>query len=361
MIWLLGALILAGIATVLVIYAFSLLHKTKTLEAQIDELNKQIEKQTNLIAVSKKKEKERPSISKEEHRKLESRLKVKREAKKKRIGQILLERKFVTGDMLNEALEYQEKFGGGITQYLLAFGYISEGDLAQCVCSQFGFPYIPLKVYSIQDEIIKLIPVDIAEKYWLMPMDRVGDVLTVVMADPLDTRAIEEVEVITGCKVQPFVGILSDIIEGIERYYNISIEDKKLRGKRVAPLFIDTKAYKGPERRKSIRLRAKIDIYFPSKGQYKKSKTKNVSSNGFLFESEDILPAGSYMALQIDLPEEFCPLPIAAVVQVIRVTTLENKRFDIGIRFVRIPKEDLKLILEYAHTHKIKNRNSYYF
>jgi len=324
----------------------------KTLEAQVKGLNEKIEKQADLVAETKKEEKESPLVSKEKYKKPEGRSKAKIEVEKKRIGEILLESKFITEDMLNEAIEYQEKFGGGITQYLLTFGYVSEEDLAQCVSSQFGFPYLPLRLYSIPKEIIKLIPADIAKKYWLIPVDKVGDVLTVVMADPLDTQAIKKVEVITGCKVHPFVGLLSDIIEEIERYYNVSIEEKRLIHGGGAPLFIDIKAYKGVERRKSIRIKAKIDIYLPSEGQYKKYRTKDVSPNGFLIESEHVLPIGSYSAVQIDLPAKFYSQPIATVMQVSRVVPLENSRFDIGLRFLRITKEDLKLILEYARKHK---------
>lgn len=151
--------------------------------------------------------------------------------KKKKIGQILLEYELITEEMLNEALEHQKKFGGGLTQYLLAFGYMTEDDLAQCVSWQFNVAYIPIRTYSIRDETVKLVPVDIAKEYWLIPLDKLGDVVTIVMFDPLNTQAIKKVEKASGCKVQPFIGVLSDIIEAIEQYYNIHIDDEELKKK----------------------------------------------------------------------------------------------------------------------------------
>jgi hypothetical protein len=272
--------------------------------------------------------------------------------KKKKIGQILLERNFITEDILKEALEYQARFGTGITQYLLEANYIKEEDLAQCISDQFDVPYLPLRFYDIPEEIIKLVPKDYAKKYWLIPIDRAENVLTVVMANPLDSQAIQEVEKITDCKVQPFVGIISDIIKAIERYYHVSIEEPKLKIRKPAPLFIRTKDYVGPERRKFVRFKAKIDIHFPVQEYYKKSKTKNISFGGLLFESENILPVGSYVILQIDLPKKFSLCPIAAVVQVVRVAPLEKNRFDIGAKIVKIPREDAQLIIEYAKTCK---------
>lgn len=271
---------------------------------------------------------------------------------RKKIGKILLENKFITEDLLNEALEYQRKTGVGITQYLIAYGYINEDELAKCISEQFRLPYLPISVYKISDRIIKLLPVDIVEKYWLIPLDMFQDTLTVVMSDPFDIEAIEEVEKITGYKVQPFVGTLSDIIKAIENYYHIVIEDKRLKKEKAPPLFIDTKAYKGFERRKSVRLKAKIEIHFPVQKFYKRSITKDVSLGGLLFESDSILPIGSYLILQINLPKEFSPYPIAAVAQVVRVVPLINNKFDIGVRLIKILKEDAQAIIAFARTHE---------
>jgi len=268
--------------------------------------------------------------------------------KTKKIGEILLENGYITKDILAEAIGYQSKFGVGLTQYLIAYGYINEEELARSISEQFHFPYLPLRVYNIPEQIISLVPVDIAEKYWLIPIDKVENILTLVMSNPLDEEAIKAVEKTTRCKAQPFIGILSDIIKAIEKYYHVVIEDKKIKEGKTAPLFIDVVGYKGFERRRSIRIKARIDIHFPAQNTYQKTEIKDVSAKGFLFESGKALPMGAYVALEINLPEEFSLIPIAAVVQVARIVRLANGKFDIGARLLKIPKEDMQTIIAYA-------------
>jgi len=275
-------------------------------------------------------------------------------SKRRKIGEILIENGFITKRILDEALEYQKKYGGNITQYLVAYSYVTEEDVAKCLTQQFGYPYLPLRAYDIPSHIIELIPANVAERYWLIPADRIENIITVVMVDPLDEKAIEEVEKITSCKVQPFVGILSDIIKAIERYYSIYIENRELmREGAIAPLFISAGAYKGLEHRRSIRLSTRIAVHFPAQDLYKSSETKNVSMHGFLFESPNILPVGSFV-VEINLPSEFSPYPIAAVMQVVRAIPLENKKFDIAVKTINMSRDDADRIIRYALRRKEK-------
>jgi len=268
---------------------------------------------------------------------------------KKKIGEILIAHGYITQATLDEAVDYQKKYGGNITQYLIAYNRIKEEDLARCLSIQYNYPYIPLRAYEIPNSVIHLVPSHIAEKYWLVPIDRIEKILTVVMANPLDEEAIKTVEKLTGCTVQPFIGMLSDIVKAIERYYGISIENVELtKGKKAAPLFVYNKTYAGMERRRSIRIDTMIQIHFPFQKEYKTSVTKNVGMHGFLFESQNILPVDSYVVMEFSLPKEFSPYPIAAVVQVIRAIPLPNKKFDIASRLINIPKEDADKIMRYG-------------
>jgi len=338
-----------------------MLYKLNAAEANIKELKEEITV-SGSQEVSKEKEglkalvKERlkakkgePDFTKVKQSKVEQRLEKAAEQKKEKIGEILLKNKFITQDILDKALEHRQKFGVGITQFLLAYGYIDEEQLTQCLCTQFGFPFLPLKSYNISEEIISLVPVDIVEKYWLMPVDRREDLLTVVMADPLNTRAIKEVEQISNCRVLPFVGFFSDIIEALENYYHVTVAEKSgSKSKRTTTFFIDTESYKGIERRQARRFKVEFASYFPIEGQYKKAKIIDVSRTGFLIETERALPINSTFILQIDTPKECSLLPVMAFVKVARVTSLENNKFGMGVHITKIAKEDINLMLKYA-------------
>ena len=268
---------------------------------------------------------------------------------KKKIGEILIENGLITKDMLAEALEYQKKFGGNITQYLISSGYVDEANLARCISDQFRCPYLPLWAYDIPGNIISLIPCAVAQKYWLIPVDKMTNLITVVMADPSDEGAIAEVEKLTKSKVQPFVGLLSDIVKAIEHYYDVHVENKELKkGIKSAPLFICSKEYAGAERRRSVRINANITIHFAVQDEFKKAQTKDVSMHGLLFESTSALPIGALIFIQFHLPKEASAYPIAAVAQVARVVPFGEKNFDIGVNIIKIPKEDLDKIIRYA-------------
>ncbi|MFH1355436.1 MAG: hypothetical protein ABIH19_04745, partial [Candidatus Omnitrophota bacterium] len=222
--------------------------------------------------------------------------------RKQKIGDILLAKGIITQEVLDKALEYSKQYARSITQYLLHYGHVEESELAECLCVQFGIPYLPLMSYDISQKVIDLVPVDLVEKYWLIPVDRQGETLMVVMIDPLDEEAIQEVGKAAGLKVIPFVGIPSEVMSALEAYYKVSISINKGEEKKNLPFFIDTKYYRGVERRQAIRFKTEIEVHFPVQGAYKKSITKDISRDGISFLSEKVIPIGEVLPIEIDLP-----------------------------------------------------------
>jgi hypothetical protein len=137
----------------------------------------------------------------------------------KQLGELLIERKIITKEQLDKAVEVQRQQGGLLGEILVELGFAKEEDIAQALTAQYGFPYLPLSNYEINPEIIKLIPVRVAKQYLLIPIDKIGNNITLAMANPLNTQAIEDVEILTGCNVQTFVSTSSDIKRAIEKYY----------------------------------------------------------------------------------------------------------------------------------------------
>jgi len=78
---------------------------------------------------------------------------------------------------------------------------------------------LPLANYDIDAEAIKLLPEEIARKHDILPVDKMGDVLTLVMANPLDNEILQEIENLTKCKIEVFISTYTEIKEAIERFY----------------------------------------------------------------------------------------------------------------------------------------------
>jgi len=137
----------------------------------------------------------------------------------KQLGELLVERKVITPQQLEKAMAVQKQKGGLLGEILVELGFAKEEDIAQALTTQYGFPYLPLNNYEINPEIIKLVPLRVAKQYLLIPIDKIGNNLTLAMSNPLNTQAIEDVEILTGCNVQSFVSTSSDIKKAIEKYY----------------------------------------------------------------------------------------------------------------------------------------------
>ena len=137
----------------------------------------------------------------------------------KLLGELLVERKAITPRQLEEALGVQQQEGGLIGEALVTLGYTTEEAIIQAFTAQYGFPYLPLKQYSLDGDLSRLIPENVARQYCLIPVDHIGDTLTIAMADPLNRKAMEDIELLTHRSVQVFVSTFSDVVEAIQRLY----------------------------------------------------------------------------------------------------------------------------------------------
>ena len=140
----------------------------------------------------------------------------------KHLGQLLVERGVITPEQVALAVNYQNQKGGLFGEILVEMKFATEEDIAQALTCQYGFPYLPLANYEIDREVINSVPENICRQYCLVPIDKIGNSLTLAMANPLNDNALEDVELITGCAVQTFVSTASDIREAIVKYYKPS-------------------------------------------------------------------------------------------------------------------------------------------
>ena len=148
----------------------------------------------------------------------------------KRIGEVLLERGVITYKELEKGLAHQKEHGGLMGQVLIHLGYVTEEEVALALTAQYGFPYLPLDNYEIDGSLTEVIPERIARQYCLIPIDRIGNALTLAMADPSNVKAIEDIELMTKCVVQAFVSTPSDIGKAIEKYYKHTDNDAQAPG-----------------------------------------------------------------------------------------------------------------------------------
>jgi len=145
------------------------------------------------------------------------------EKKKSRLnlGEILLQITSLTSGQLKDALgtQQEKKMMKLIGEVLIDKGYVTEQDVVTALAIQYGYPYIHLNNYHIDTEVIKLVNREFAEKHKIIPLERLGNILTIAMASSFDKTAIREIEEKYGYKVRIFLAGLEEIEEAIRRYY----------------------------------------------------------------------------------------------------------------------------------------------
>lgn len=137
----------------------------------------------------------------------------------KPLGELLIERGVINRRQLNKALEVQKRQGGLIGEVMVSLGYAKEEEIAYALSLQYGFPYLPLENYEISPNLLEIIPKQVANQYCLIPIDKIGNTLTVAMANPLNPQAIEDIEYVSKCEIQVFVTTSSDIRKVIQKFY----------------------------------------------------------------------------------------------------------------------------------------------
>jgi type IV pilus assembly protein PilB len=156
-----------------------------------------------------------------------------------RLGEILIKESLITQDQLQKALEFQRSNGGKLGSCLTKMGFITDDDITGVLSRQYGVPSINLKYYEIDPTVIKLIPQDTALRYQVIPLSRVGSVLTIAMTDPTNVFAMDDIKFMTGFNVEPVVASESAIGDAITRFYGGNQTNHEELSKMMKDLVMD--------------------------------------------------------------------------------------------------------------------------
>lgn len=137
----------------------------------------------------------------------------------RKLGEILVRAEVITEEQLQRALDFQRHEGGLLGEILVKLGYVNEQDIVQALTVQYGFPYLPLENYELKTELVSVIPENVARQYSIIPIDVIGGILTIAMSNPLNEKAIEDIEMMTKKKVQVFISTVTGIHESLNKLY----------------------------------------------------------------------------------------------------------------------------------------------
>lgn len=137
---------------------------------------------------------------------------------KERIKVILLRDEILSAQDLARAIKEQETTGGELSKILVRMGLIDEEQLTFLLSEGLHLPVINISRLKIDPAVVNSLPVEVLKKYNILPISRIGDNLSLAMADPLNIFAIDNVKALTGMMITPIIGRVKDIQDAIERY-----------------------------------------------------------------------------------------------------------------------------------------------
>jgi MSHA biogenesis protein MshE len=140
--------------------------------------------------------------------------------KKIRIGELLVRHQIITEEQLQTALAEQKRSGSKLGHTLVELGYLSRTGFLKFLAQQLELPYIDLRRYQINDDIVRLLPEIHVRRFRAIVLAEQPDGLLVGMTDPTDIFAFDELRRLLQRPIHPAVvgeDVLLDIVDRIYR------------------------------------------------------------------------------------------------------------------------------------------------
>src|SRR5687767_11722678 len=159
-------------------------------------------------------------------------------ARKGDFSEILLRRRIISQDQLNEARQVSKDTNTSLPDVIIKLGYASGEDVMRAVAQEHGRDYVDLHEVTIPDSIIELVPESVARENAILPLAEEEDALKVIVSDPYDIDTVEKLRFILNRRIEIALAPRDKILEAINKYYS-QIEGESADS--VLQEFTDTK------------------------------------------------------------------------------------------------------------------------
>lgn len=136
-----------------------------------------------------------------------------------RLGEMLIERRLITGDDLDRALELQKERGEKIGKILVDLGFVAARDVLAALSDQLAVPLVTIDGPPAVSPETEALSARFLRQYRCLPLSLEDHTLTLAMSDPLDFETISAVRGCTGLRVNPVLAAEQEILESIDRHY----------------------------------------------------------------------------------------------------------------------------------------------
>jgi len=141
----------------------------------------------------------------------------------KKLGELLLEKEYVSGVDLQRALSEQARFGKKLGEMLVSLGYLRQWQLDETICEQLGIERIELENFEIPASVISKVPAELVSKHSIIPFDFAQNTLSLAMADPFNRNALEDLRLLNNIKIKRFFARSEDLEVSTLKHYGSNI------------------------------------------------------------------------------------------------------------------------------------------
>lgn len=138
---------------------------------------------------------------------------------KVRLGDLLRQQNLITEKQLKSALEEQKRNGRKLGRVLADNGFVTEEQISETLAKQLHIPYINLKSYSLNLEVVRRLPENQARRYRALALEERDNMLLVGMADPTDLLSFDELGRALKRNIDVAVVTEGQLLETIDRVY----------------------------------------------------------------------------------------------------------------------------------------------
>lgn len=150
--------------------------------------------------------------------------------KKIRIGELLVQHNIINEEQLRTALSEQKRTGSKLGNTLVELGYLSKAGFLQFLAQQLQVPYIDLKRYQIEEEVVRLLPEIYIRRFRALVLAEEKNGLLVGMADPTDIFAFDELRRILQRPIHTAVVGEDELLDIVDRIYRRTDEISHIAG-----------------------------------------------------------------------------------------------------------------------------------
>jgi len=141
--------------------------------------------------------------------------------KRRKLSDILLKDHIISQQKLSHAYEASKKSNIPLEKALLNLGYVDEEQIAQALANQFDLPYVKINSLNIDTTLSRFITAAYAQKHQIVPISKIGNTLTLAMIEPLKNYVLMELEDSIRLRIISAIASESSIVSVLNRLYNL--------------------------------------------------------------------------------------------------------------------------------------------